>query len=50
MSAVVSENRSFFNQLRKYYSVYTGGFIWAAPLTAHAYRLVGRPESFDRKR
>jgi cation/acetate symporter len=27
MSAVVSDNRSFFQQLRKYYSVYTGGFI-----------------------
>src|ERR671911_1313329 len=27
MSAVMSENRTFFNQLRKYYAVYTGGFI-----------------------
>src|SRR5918995_3464830 len=27
MSAVVSENRAFFKQLRKYYGVYTGGFI-----------------------
>ena len=27
MSAVISENRAFFNQLRKYYAVYTGGFI-----------------------
>jgi cation/acetate symporter len=27
MSAVMSDNRSFFNQLRKYYAVYTGGFI-----------------------
>jgi cation/acetate symporter len=27
MSAVMSENRSFFNQLRKYYAIYTGGFI-----------------------
>jgi cation/acetate symporter len=27
MSAVMSENRAFFNQLRKYYGIYTGGFI-----------------------
>jgi len=27
MSAVLSENRAFFNQLRKYYGIYTGGFI-----------------------
>jgi cation/acetate symporter len=27
MSAVMSANRSFFNQLRKYYGIYTGGFI-----------------------
>ncbi|MCD6043532.1 MAG: sodium:solute symporter, partial [Burkholderiales bacterium] len=27
MSAVISDNRAFFNQLRKYYSVYTGGFL-----------------------
>ncbi|HWM41632.1 MAG TPA: VC_2705 family sodium/solute symporter [Burkholderiales bacterium] len=27
MSAVISENRAFFNQLRKYYTVYTGGFL-----------------------
>ena len=27
MSAVISENRAFFNQLRKYYGIYTGGFI-----------------------
>src|SRR5918994_1503798 len=27
MSAVVSENRAFFKQLKKYYGVYTGGFI-----------------------
>ena len=27
MSAVMSSNRAFFNQLRKYYTVYTGGFL-----------------------
>src|SRR5918994_1136505 len=27
MSAVMSDNRTFFNQLRRYYAVYTGGFI-----------------------
>jgi cation/acetate symporter len=27
MSAVISDNRAFFNQLRKYYTVYTGGFL-----------------------
>ncbi len=27
MSAVISENRAFFNQLKKYYGLYTGGFI-----------------------
>ena len=27
MSAVMSENHSFFHQLRKYYAIYTGGFI-----------------------
>jgi cation/acetate symporter len=27
MSAAISENRAFFNQLRKYYGVYTGGFV-----------------------
>jgi len=27
MSAAVSDNRAFFNQLKKYYGVYTGGFI-----------------------
>ena len=27
MSAVMSQNRSFFNQLRKYYGIYTGGFL-----------------------
>ena len=25
--ATVSSNRSFYSQLKKYYSVYTGGFI-----------------------
>src|SRR5687767_7583053 len=27
MSAVMSSNRAFFNQLKKYYGLYTGGFI-----------------------
>ena len=27
MSAAISENRAFFNQLRKYYGIYTGGFV-----------------------
>ncbi|HKU47221.1 MAG TPA: cation acetate symporter, partial [Burkholderiales bacterium] len=27
MSAVISGNKAFFNQLKKYYSIYTGGFI-----------------------
>ena len=27
MSATVSGNRAFFNQLRKYYTFYTGGFL-----------------------
>ncbi len=27
MSARISENRAFFNQLKKYYTLYTGGFI-----------------------
>jgi putative solute:sodium symporter small subunit len=27
MSAQVSSNRAFFNQLKKYYTYYTGGFI-----------------------
>jgi cation/acetate symporter len=27
MSAVMSDNRAFFNQLKKYYGIYTGGFI-----------------------
>ena len=27
MSAVMSNNRAFFNQLKKYYGMYTGGFI-----------------------
>ncbi len=27
MSAQVSSNRAFFNQLKKYYTYYTGGFL-----------------------
>jgi hypothetical protein len=27
MSAQVSSNRAFFNQLKKYYTFYTGGFV-----------------------
>jgi cation/acetate symporter len=27
MSAVMSDNRVFFNQLKKYYGIYTGGFV-----------------------
>jgi len=36
MSAVISENRAFFNQLRKYYGVYTGGFVGFVILLAIA--------------
>ena len=36
MSAVMSENRSFFNQLKKYYGIYTGGFITFVILLAIA--------------
>jgi cation/acetate symporter len=36
MSAVISENRSFFNQLKKYYGIYTGGFIAFVVLLAIA--------------
>jgi len=39
MSAVISENRAFFNQLRKYYGVYTGGFITFVILLAIAEQL-----------
>jgi cation/acetate symporter len=36
MSAVISENRAFFNQLRKYYGIYTGGFVTFVILLAIA--------------
>src|SRR4026208_1714409 len=39
MSAVISENRAFFNQLRKYYGLYTGGFITFVILLAIAEQL-----------
>ncbi|HET7668783.1 MAG TPA: VC_2705 family sodium/solute symporter, partial [Burkholderiales bacterium] len=39
MSAVISENRAFFNQLKKYYGLYTGGFIAFVLLLAVAEQL-----------
>ena len=39
MSAVISENRAFFNQLKKYYGIYTGGFISFVILLAIAEQL-----------
>src|ERR671911_1692916 len=39
MSAVMSENRTFFNQLRKYYTWYTGGFLVFLILLAIAEQL-----------
>jgi cation/acetate symporter len=39
MSAVMSDNRAFFNQLKKYYGIYTGGFIAFVLLLAVAEQL-----------
>ncbi len=36
MSAVMSDNRTFFNQLKKYYGIYTGGFVTFVVLLAIA--------------
>src|SRR5687767_8588458 len=39
MSAAISENRAFFNQLKKYYGIYTGGFLAFVILLAIAEQL-----------
>ncbi|MCE2969515.1 MAG: cation acetate symporter, partial [Burkholderiales bacterium] len=45
MSAQVSSNRAFFNQLKKYYTWYTGGFI-AFVLVLAALEALGLPRVY----